>query len=175
MVNINQVPMSTVNSSIDHLGPTQAINLLNSNITSAAAVAAGIQSSVCRTSPTPRCSGRRPVNQALRPFPQYLTIDTSQSGGDKSGHSTYQRAGSEAEPPLGAWPELAVELRAFQTADRFRYLLRQQRLRRGQGNRRLEKSIGQYDQTHVLKFNTHLRAPVRQRTALDDTRHRSAR
>ena len=32
------------------------------------------------------------VDQALRPYPQYLTIDTSQGGGDKSGHSTYHAA-----------------------------------------------------------------------------------
>ena len=88
MVNINQVPMSTVNSLIDRLGPTQAISLLNSSITSAAAVSAGIKAPYANFTNS-AVQRSQTVNQALRPFPQYLTIDTSQSGGDKSGHSTY--------------------------------------------------------------------------------------
>src|SRR5204863_9955014 len=42
LMNINQVPMTVVSGLIAKYGTTQAISLLNSNITSAAAVAAGI-------------------------------------------------------------------------------------------------------------------------------------
>ena len=43
IVNINQVPMSVVNQLIAQYGATQAISLLNSGITSTAAVSAGIR------------------------------------------------------------------------------------------------------------------------------------
>ena len=56
LLNPNQVPMSVVNDLVARFGPTGARDLLNSQITSAAAVAAGITTAVCRTSPTPTCS-----------------------------------------------------------------------------------------------------------------------
>ena len=43
-----------------------------------------------------------------------------------------------------------------------------------QGNRGLEKSIGAYDQTHVVKLNTHLRTALRQGQALADARRCSS-
>ena len=56
-------------------------------IDSPAAVAAGI------TAPFPGFQqlwkSRATVAQALRPFPQYSTIDTAGGQGDHSGHSTY--------------------------------------------------------------------------------------
>ena len=112
-------------------GPTRPSACCNSNITSAAAVAAGIKP------PYPNFTNSavqrsQTVNQALRPFPQYLTIDTSQSGGDKSGHSTYNALVLKLDHRFGRGPDPAVELCALQTADRLRHLLRQQRLRRGQ-------------------------------------------
>ena len=47
----------------------------------------------------------RTVNQALRPYPQYLTIVTGTQGGDKSGHSTYHALVLRAERRIGrgAW------------------------------------------------------------------------
>jgi len=87
LLNINQVPMSVVNSLIAQYGGTQALNILRSNI---AKLPAG-------TSPIPlpypdfthsAVQRSQTVAQALRPYPQYLTIDSSQ-GGDESGHSTY--------------------------------------------------------------------------------------
>jgi hypothetical protein len=56
--------------------------VLNSNINSAAAVTAGI------AKPYPTFTGS--VAQALRPFPQYLGIDTAGGGGDHSGNSDYE-------------------------------------------------------------------------------------
>ena len=153
MVNINQVPMSTVNSLIDRLGPTQAISLLNSSITSAAAVSAGIKPPYANFTNS-AVQRSQTVNQALRPFPQYLTIDTSQSGGDKSGHSTYNALVLKLNHRLAAglnmqWSYALAKL----LTDSDTYYANSG-FASDNGNRRLEKSIGQYDQTHVLKFNT---------------------
>jgi hypothetical protein len=153
MININQVPMSTVNSLIDRLGPTQAISLLNSSITSAAAVSAGIKPPYANFTNS-AVQRSQTVNQALRPFPQYLTIDTSQSGGDKSGHSTYNALVLKLNHRLGAglnmqWSYALAKL--LTDADTY---YANSGFASDNGNRRLEKSIGQYDQTHVLKFNT---------------------
>jgi len=159
MQNINQVPMAAFNALVQKLGPTAAISLLNSNVTSPAAVAAGIQipypnftnSSVQRA---------QTVNQALRPFPQYLTIDTSQSAGDKSGHSTYNAAVLRLDHRFDygltlqwsyAFSKLLTDADTYYANGGFA---------EDNGNRRLEKSIGLYDQTHVLKLNTIYQLPL---------------
>lgn len=153
LINLNQVPMSVVNQLIGQYGATGAINLLNSSITSAAAVSAGIPVPYANFL-DPNVQRSRTVNQALRPYPQYLTIDTSQGGGDKSGHSSYNAA------------VLRLERRysnglTFQWNYTFSKILTDSDtyyanagLAEDNGNRRLEKSIGAYDQTHVVKFST---------------------
>jgi hypothetical protein len=152
-VNINQVPMATVNQLIQQYGTTQAVNILNSNITSATAVGAGIAPPYANFT-NPAVQRQRSVAQSLRPYPQYLNVDTSQSGGDKSGHSTYHA--------------LVLKLNrrysnglTFQWSYTFSKLLTDADTyyanggyAEDQGNRRLEKSIGRFDQTHVWKFNT---------------------
>jgi hypothetical protein len=152
-VNINQVPMATVNQLIQQYGTTQAVNILNSNITSATAVSAGIAPPYANFT-NPAVQRQRSVAQSLRPYPQYLNVDTSQSGGDKSGHSTYHA--------------LVLKLNrrysnglTFQWSYTFSKLLTDADTyyanggyAEDQGNRRLEKSIGRFDQTHVWKFNT---------------------
>ena len=158
IININQVPMAVVNQLIQKLGPTQAINLLNSSVTSPQAVAAGIpipypsftNSSVQRS---------QTVAQALRPFPQYLNIDTSQSGGDKSGHSAYHAAVLKLERRFShgltmqwnyAFSKLLTDSDTYYANGGFA---------EDNGNRKLEKSIGQFDQTHVVKLNTLFELP----------------
>ena len=158
IVNINQVPMSTVNDLIGRLGGAAAISLLNSNISSAAAVNAGIKPPYANFTTSVQRS--QTVNQALRPFPQYLTIDTSQSGGDKSGHSTYNALVLRLNHRVGAglnlqWSYALAKL--LTDADTY---YANSGLAMDNGNRRLEKSIGQYDQTHALKFNTIYDLPV---------------
>ena len=74
LLNPNQVPLSVVNDLINRFGVSQAVALLNSQITSAQAIAAGI------TPPYPNFTNpsiqtNRSVAQALRPFPQYQTIN----------------------------------------------------------------------------------------------------
>ncbi len=153
IVNINQVPMSVVNQLIAKYGPSQAISLLNSSITSPAAVAAGIpvpypnftNSAVQRS---------QSVAQALRPFPQYLTVDTSQSGGDKSGHSNYNAAVVKlnrryANGLTFTWSYVFSKI----LTDSDTYYANSG-FAEDQGNRKLEKSIGAFDQTHLVKIST---------------------
>ncbi len=152
--NVNQVPMSTVNALIQKLGAQQAVSLLNANITSATAVAAGI--------PIPYANFTNPavqnttmsVAQALRPFPQYLTVDTSQSGGDKSGHSNYQAMVLKLNHRLanGLTAQLSYAFSKLLTDSDTYYA--NAGFAEDNGNRRIEKSIGAYDQTHVVKLNT---------------------
>jgi hypothetical protein len=158
LVNINQVPMSTVNSLISQLGPAAAVQLLNSSVTSAAAQAAGIRIPYPNfTDPTVQRS--MSVAQALRPYPQYLTIDSSQSG-DKSGHSTYNALVLKLDRRFSrgltmqwsyAFSKLLTDSDTYYANAGFA---------EDQGNRGLEKSIGAYDQTHVAKMNTLYELPL---------------
>ncbi len=153
IMNINQVPMSIVNQLIQQYGPTQAIALLNSNISSVQAAAAGIPVPYPNFT-NPSVQRAQTVSQALRPYPQYLTIDTSQGGGDKTGHSNYQALLLKLSRRLSggltfqwsyALSKLLTDSDGYMAAGGYA---------EDNGNRRLEKSIGAYDQTHVVKFNT---------------------
>jgi len=152
LMNINQVPMPIVNSLISQYGTTQAINLLNSNISSAAAVTAGF------TPPYPNFTNSavqrsQTVSQSLRAFPQYLTVDTSSGGGDRSGHSNYQAAIVKVNVRMTGFL-------LFQGSYAFSKILTNADSFYGSsgsldaGNPGLEKSIGAYDQTHTVKLNT---------------------
>lgn len=136
LLNYNQVPFSA----LERYGST----LLQSNVTSAAAVNAGIRR------PYPSFTGS--VAQALRPYPQYLTIDTRAGNGDKSGHSSYHalilrydKRFSSGFTAQGSYvfSKLITDSDSYNAdnsaLDHF--------------NRGLEKSIGQYDQTHNFKFS----------------------
>jgi len=123
--------------------------LLTSPINSSAAIAAGI------TAPFPgfqQLWGKRAtVAQALRPFPQYSTIDTAGGQGDHSGHSTYHACLVKLERRYASGL-------TFQTSYVFSKLLTDadsawpQLPAADQYNRRLEKSIGQFDITHNFKL-----------------------
>jgi hypothetical protein len=128
-------------------------NLLSTNIDSPAARAAGIVRPYanidCDFSTT--CA---PVSvaQALRPFPQYRTIQTREGHGDKSGHSTYHSLLVRIDKRYSAGL-------TTQASYVFSKLLTDADSTDGDNvamdhyNRGLEKSIGQYDVTHNLKFN----------------------
>jgi hypothetical protein len=88
LLSLNQVPLSVVNDLISRFGAAGAVALLNSPITSPAAVAAGIRPPYANFT-NPAVQTTRSVAQALRPFPQYGNINTSVSGGDKTGRSMY--------------------------------------------------------------------------------------
>jgi hypothetical protein len=134
-------------------GVSQSLVVLNSQVGSPTAIAAGVGA------PYPGFKGT--VAQALRPFPQYNVIDTYAGQGDHSGHSTYHAMylkfqkrysngltfqGSYALSKLltdsdSAWGNaLGAGQGAYYAADQF--------------DRRLEKSIGEFDVTHDFKFST---------------------
>jgi hypothetical protein len=92
------------------------------------------------------------VGQALRPFPQYQDINTQAGHGDKSGHSTYHSMLLKLDQRFSngltfnasyVLSKLLTDSDSYDAdnsaADHY--------------NRRLEKSIGQYDQTHNVRFN----------------------
>ncbi len=131
----------------------QSLVVLNSQVGSATANAAGIKA--------PYAGFTGTVAQALRPFPQYNVIDTYAGQGDHSGHSTYhamylkfQKRYSNGLTFQGSYSlsKLLTDsdsdwgnainsgAGALYAADFF--------------NRGLEKSIGQYDVTHDVKFAT---------------------
>jgi hypothetical protein len=129
----------------------QSIIVLNSQVGSAAAIAAGVNA--------PYAGFKGTVAQALRPFPQYNVIDTFAGQGDHSGHSTYHAAifklqkryanglifqGSYVFSKLltdsdSAWGSAQGTTNDGYAADQY--------------NRRLEKSIGAYDVSHDFKFS----------------------
>lgn len=130
-------------------------SLLNSNINSAEARAAGIRE------PFPGFSqlfgSRATVAQALRPFPQYTSIDTGNANGDRSGHSTYHAGILKIERRFSQGFTLQssyVFSKLISDSDQW-----------GAGgpldhfNRRLEKSVSGYDQTHLGKINYIIELP----------------
>ena len=151
LLNINQVPMSVVNGLINRFGAAGAQALLNSQITSATAIAAGI------TSPYPAfttaAQTTKSVAQALRPFPQYGTINTTNSGGDKTGRSNYH-AGI-----LKVTQRMSGGL-MMQGSYTYSKLMTDADSYNGSGGAldtarpELEYSIGRLDQTHNIKLST---------------------
>lgn len=140
----NQLPYSL----LERYGRT----LLSSSIDSPAARAAGFTRPYrdidCQFSAT--CA---PVSvaQALRPFPQFRDINTASGAGDKSGHSSYHAWVIKADKRYGrgvtlqgsyVFSKLLTDADGYNpdngTLDHY--------------NRRLEKSIGEYDLTHNLKM-----------------------
>jgi hypothetical protein len=127
-------------------------NLLASRINSPAAVAAGIRRPYadidCQFSLT--C---QPVSvaQSLRPFPQYLNIDTSSGAGDKSGHASYHSLLLKIDKRYGQGLSLQgsyVLSKLLTDADGYN----PDNATLDHYNRRLEKSIGEFDLTHNLKM-----------------------
>ncbi len=137
---------------------TAAVSLLNSSVTSAAAQAAGIRIPYPNFT-NPAFQRSMTVGQALRPYPQYLTIDSSQSG-DKSGHSAYNALVLKLDRRFSrgltmqwsyAFSKILTDSDTYYANAGFA---------EDQGNRGLEKSIGAYDQTHVAKLNTIYELPL---------------
>lgn len=140
----NQLPFSA----LERYGRT----LLAAGIDSAAAQAAGLRRPYadinCQFSAT--CA-QVSVAQALRPFPQFRDINTASGAGDKSGHSSYHAWILKVDKRYGegltmqgsyVFSKLITDADGYNpdngTIDHY--------------NRRLEKSIGEYDLTHNLKM-----------------------
>jgi hypothetical protein len=137
----------------------QSTAVLTSNVGSALANANGI------VAPYPGFTGT--VKQALRPFPQYTTIQTFEGQGDHSGHSAYHAG-------ILRFEKRYAHGITFQASYVFSKILTDADsywgnattsggngccLAADQYNRRLEKSIGQFDQTHNFKTGFALESP----------------
>ena len=157
LLNPNQVPMSVVDDLVARYGPTGARDLLNSNITSAAAVAAGITPPYPNfTNPAVQTS--RTVAQALRPYPQYLAVNVQSGGGDKTGRSHYHAGVVKVNQRLSGGVSLQGSYtysKIMTDADSFS----------GSGGSmdaarpELEWSVGRFDQTHSIKINSVFELP----------------
>ncbi len=159
LVVLNQVPTPIWDEYVRRYGPTAARDLLRSSITSKTAQVAGVPIPYPNFL-DPEVQKTRTVNQALRPFPQYLHINTGDQGGDKSGHSSYHSLILKATRRYSSglafeWnyvlSKLLTDTDSFSegggtTQDHY--------------NRRNEKSIGEFDQTHALKLSTVYELPV---------------
>ena len=159
LVNINQFPTPILDRLIAQFGAAQAVNILNAPIDSALARQAGISAPYPNfTDPAVQRTTRN-VAQALRPYPQYLSIATGGQGGDKSGHSTYHSMVLKVERRYSAgltfqWNYTLSKL--LTDSDSYDGSTTSQ----DQYNRRLDKSIGRFDQTHALKMSTILELPL---------------
>jgi hypothetical protein len=143
LLNYNQVDVYNLPS---RLSPFTAEGraLLNSRIDSAAAAAAGI------SKPFSSFPNGQSVAQSLRPFPQYFTINTAGGQGDRSGHSSYHALVLKLEKrySMGLTFLTSYVLSKLLT-DADSYWVGGAAI--NHYNRRLEKSIGQFDQTHNFK------------------------
>lgn len=150
LLNINQVPTQYLNSFVQQYGPAQALSLLRADILSPAARAANIPI------PYPNFVNERirTVNQALRPYPQYQTIVTGVQNGDKSGHSSYHALVIKADKRFSRGLSFNWNYSFSKVLTDSDTYFANGGAAMDQYNRRLEKSIGRYDQTHVLKFST---------------------
>ncbi len=140
----NQLPFSA----LERYGRT----LLSSPINSPAAIAAGLRLPYadmnCQFSAS--CA---PVSvaQALRPFPQFRDINTASGAGDKSGHSSYHSAIIKLDKRYASGVTLQssyVLSKLITDSDGYN----PDNGTLDHYNRRLEKSLGEFDLTHNLKF-----------------------
>jgi len=160
LLNINQMPTRYWNQFKEQYGATGALNLLRADINSPLARAANIPIPYPNFT-DPNVQLFRTVGQALRPFPQYQTLATAAVGGggigagngDKSGHSSYHAMIVRAQRRFstGLTFEWNYTLSKIIT-DSDTYYTSQQAM--DHYNRGLEKSIGQFDQTHAVKLST---------------------
>ena len=153
LVNMNQVPTPVWNDLVNRLGVANAASLLRGSITSQAARDAGIAIPYPNFL-DPDVQQVQSVNQALRPYPQYLHVLTGSQGGDKSGHSSYHAMVLRATRRFSNG--LAFEWNYTMS----KILTDSDDYNEGDGttqddsNRRAEKSIGEFDLTHVAKLST---------------------
>ncbi|MCU1328682.1 MAG: hypothetical protein JWN34_4052, partial [Bryobacterales bacterium] len=98
--------------------------------------------------------GSATVAQALRPYPQYSSINTGVQNGDKSGHSTYHALVIKADRRVSkgfTFQSSYVFSKVLTDSDTY---FATGATTQDQYNRSLEKSIGANDQTHAIKFST---------------------
>ncbi|MPZ20566.1 MAG: hypothetical protein GEV06_22020 [Luteitalea sp.] len=148
LLSLNQVDPEIFYGFVDRYGPAGAITLMDSRLDSALAREAGIPY------PYPGFPGEESVRQALRPYPQYQTINTGADGGDRSGRSSYHAFLLKGEKRYESGLTFLVSY-VFSKA----FTLRSDQANAGGGqamnhfNRDAEKGLSAFDQTHVIKLN----------------------
>jgi hypothetical protein len=142
--------------------------VLSSLITSSTAINAGaVQPWTCGSGSAAECipftklwgSGAS-VTQANLPYPQYGTIDTTDGGGDRIGHSTYNAL-------LAKYTKRLSNGLTIQSSYSFSKILTDSSLAYAATtnygdmyNLRLLKSIASYDQTHLVKLTYVYELPI---------------
>jgi hypothetical protein len=156
LLNPNQVPFAVVNDLISRLGVAAATTLLNAQVTSAAAVAAGIK--IPYPNFTTPAQKSQTVAQALRPYPQYLTVNVQSGGGDKTGRSHYHAGVLKINQRLSG----GVTLQGSYT---YSHIMTNADSFSGSGGSldaarpETEWSIGAFDIPHAIKVNTVFELP----------------
>ena len=147
ILRMNQMDTAIFNRLVGQLGRAPAIAMLTGSFSAPAAVAAGVRA--------PYASFTGTANQALRPFPQYQNISTGAQNGDKSGHSAYHAMVVKFDRRFSKdltlqWSYVFSKM----LTDSDSYFANSETAAQDHYYRRSEKSIGQYDQTHGVKFST---------------------
>jgi hypothetical protein len=148
LLSLNQIDPAIFEGFVRQYGAAGAINLMNSRMDSALARQAGI--------PYPYVGfpDAQPVRQALRPFPQYLDINTGGDGGDRSGRSNYHAFVLRGEKRYASGLTFLTSYVFSQTKT-----LRSDRANAGDGramnhfDREAEYGLSAFDQTHSIKLN----------------------
>jgi len=161
---VNQVPYRSLPASLSPF-TTAGRAALGSLVGSATANAAGVTAPwTCGAGSSSSCvpfntlyGSAATVVQALRPFPQYTTINTLDGGGDRIGHSTYHSfmlkfnkraaAGLTVQASY-TFSKLLTDSDSTVSAPGDMY------------NLRLLKSIAAFDQTHQVKLSWVYELPV---------------
>ncbi|MCC6540254.1 MAG: carboxypeptidase regulatory-like domain-containing protein, partial [Bryobacterales bacterium] len=151
ILRMNQLNTAIFNDLTGRLGRTQAIAMLNGAFNAPAAVAAGVRAPYASFA----TQAARSASQALRPYPQYQNIQTGPQNGDKSGHSSYHAMVVKFDRRFSKdltlqWSYVLSKM----MTDSDSYFANSETAAQDHYNRRLEKSIGQFDQTHNIKFST---------------------
>ena len=104
--------------------------------------------------PYPSFSPAQPVRQALRPYPQYLDINTGADGGDRSGRSSYHAFVLRGEKRYDGGLTFMTSYVWSKTMT-----LRSDRANAGDGramnhyNREIDYGLSAFDQPHSIKLN----------------------
>ena len=151
VLNLNQVPTPGYHDMVSRYGVTQTQALLRGSITSAAVANAGYRTPYANF--TRNFSGPT-LAQALRPYPMYTSVNTDVQNGDKSGHSSYHAFVLKMDRRFSKgltlnWNYVFSKLITDSDSYFANFTGAQDQYNRG-----LEKSIGQFDQAHQLKFST---------------------
>jgi hypothetical protein len=144
----DQLPYRSLPANLDPF-TASGRSLLTSQITSAAAVGAGIPSPFSAF--TQVFGTGATVGQSLRPYPQYGLVDTIAGGGDRIGHSTYHSMEVKFSKRYSAGLTLQASYvlsKALTDSDSYSSTPTSM----DAYNLRLEKSIASFDQTHQVKM-----------------------